>query len=233
MQLNSVEPRKLRDPPYLVDEFALAKIDDRAFYVIGGYAQNYSGEITRPYCTKFDIKRSDWIRVSEMNLPRANHSACSLNGFIYVFGGRSSLDNELQSQLRTSQSIEKFDAFLDMRSNPKKVVWSLIELKDCRRSMIRSIVVPFVLSDEILIFGGQSMSEGTPCTYIFNVETEKIKVEKSLARGDFQRVGNNEQALKENGTVFFTTALNEVIHFCSYNRRDSDINIIDKIKDAD
>ena len=65
----------------------MANVDNKAIYFTGGYDEfNWR---TRKSCLRFGLEDEKWTYVADMNEARDSHSACSVNGFIYVFGGRA------------------------------------------------------------------------------------------------------------------------------------------------
>ena len=69
-------------------EFSMCVAKSKFIYVTGGCS--YDGKSVYANCHRYDIDRNLWQEMQSMNKPRYFHSSCQLAACIYVFCGKIS-----------------------------------------------------------------------------------------------------------------------------------------------
>ena len=85
--------------------FAAVSCND-VIYVIGGCKDNSQFVKALKIVEKYDYTADKWIYVSEMNIERRSHSACVMQGKIFVVGG-------LNAERKPVKEIECYDPLTD------------------------------------------------------------------------------------------------------------------------
>ena len=110
--------------------FAVVSLDD-CIYAIGGFSRiNIEGtiptekDIPQKSVEKYIPEENKWVSVKAMNFDRAYHSACQLQGKIFVAGGRDS----------EKKGVREIDCY-----DPKSDTWTVVASTDldwCGHSLV-------------------------------------------------------------------------------------------------
>ena len=104
--------------------------------------------------------------IPDLNTARANHSACTVNNTVYVYGGSISDAKDLNTIefMKVRQNLDTLEC-----ESPS---WTIIEIAElCPRRCALLCQLP---NSELLIYGGH---DGTACVsdgVIFNTETNAV-----------------------------------------------------------
>jgi N-acetylneuraminic acid mutarotase len=117
---------------------AAAEIDGK-IYIVGGANKIKNSLTNSPALEVYDPKNDTWKKLAPLTTPRDHMAASSLNGKIYVIGGR--IDVDFRNNLDTN---EEYD--------PETNHWFSRSPLKTKRSGVTSQV----LNNKILVFGGKS-----------------------------------------------------------------------------
>ena len=120
-----------------------ATVIDGKIYIVGGANKIKNSLTNTPALEVYDPKNDTWKKLAPLPTPRDHMAASSLNGKIYVIGGR--IDVDFRNNLDTN---EEYD--------PKTNQWISLSPLKTKRSGATSQV----LNKKILVFGGES-GQGT------------------------------------------------------------------------
>lgn len=122
----------------------LTELRSGVFIATGG--SNTNEEVLKD-CEAYIIQKNQWIKISNLNIPRFYHTAFSFNMTqLYVIGG--CYNNS--SNLVNMNTIEKIDLSYELNGN-----WEILSIKDINILRPRSrLSYLFITGEKVLLFGG-------------------------------------------------------------------------------
>ena len=88
-------------------------------YAVGGYNTHDGGASSALQSVEvYDIATGVWDSMQPLSVPRKFHSACALDGRVFVFGGQSRDKDNLKSSevFDPAASSQSWEPFVDMRT---------------------------------------------------------------------------------------------------------------------
>jgi N-acetylneuraminic acid mutarotase len=168
----------------------MISVGDEHIYLIGGVCENYD-EVDSVW--RYEISTDSWTAMPKLNRARYFTNACTLDGILYVFGGRIG---------QKQQTINSFE-MLNLRSLAKGyAVWQIYQLSEPTPLTPRSssVVIP-MNSEELVIIGGRNKKGfNLSDVLVYNIKTRRAVT--ILDRGPFTfYAGKTQTAFTNVGKV--------------------------------